>query len=199
MDGLVKRAIDASLALVGLVAAGPLLVALSALVWLDSGWPVLYPARRIGLAGREFRMLKFRTMVKDAARIGPGITYRDDPRITAVGRVLRSTKLDELPQLWNVLVGQMSLVGPRPEAPEYVELYPPEFRCVVEDVRPGVFGISQLLHRDEERSLGANVHEEYVAGPMARKLRLDRVYLARRSPRLDLELLLLSALAVLRR
>jgi lipopolysaccharide/colanic/teichoic acid biosynthesis glycosyltransferase len=198
MDAALKRGLDAALALLGLVAAAPLLLGLAALVRLDSPGPALYRARRVGLGGREFRMLKFRTMVEDAASIGPGITYRDDPRITPLGRVLRDSKLDELPQLWNVLAGQMSLVGPRPEAPEYVALYPPDFRPVVEEVRPGLFGISQLLHRDEERTLGANVHEEYVSGPMMRKLRLDRRYLERRSLRLDLALLLLSALAVLR-
>jgi lipopolysaccharide/colanic/teichoic acid biosynthesis glycosyltransferase len=198
MGGRLKRSLDAALALVGLVVAAPLLVGLGALVRSDSPGPALHRARRVGLGGREFRMLKFRTMVQDAARIGPGITRRGDPRITPVGRVLRDSKLDELPQLWNVLVGQMSLVGPRPEAPEYVALYPSELRCVVEEVRPGVFGISQLLHRDEERTLGENVHEEYVRGPMARKLRLDREYLRRRSLRLDLELLLLSAIAVVR-
>jgi lipopolysaccharide/colanic/teichoic acid biosynthesis glycosyltransferase len=198
METWLKRALDAALALVGLLVAAPLLVGLGWLVRRDSSGPALYRARRVGYGGREFRMLKFRTMVADAARIGPGITRRDDPRITAVGRVLRDSKLDELPQLWNVLVGQMSLVGPRPEAPEYVALYPAELRCVVEEVRPGLFGISQLLHRDEERTLGENVHDEYVRGPMMRKLRLDREYLRRRSLGVDLGLLLLSGIAVVR-
>jgi lipopolysaccharide/colanic/teichoic acid biosynthesis glycosyltransferase len=144
-------------------------------------------------------MLKFRTMVADADAIGPGITFRDDPRITRLGRVLRRTKLDELPQLWNVMRGEMALVGPRPEAPEYVDLYPAELRCVVRDVRPGVIGVSQLLYRDEERSLGADVHAEYVAGPMARKLVLDRAYVRRRSPGVDLGLLLLGLTTMLGR
>jgi lipopolysaccharide/colanic/teichoic acid biosynthesis glycosyltransferase len=197
VEGLLRRGLDVTLALAGLTAVAPLLAALAVLVRATSPGPALYRARRVGRGRREFRMLKFRSMVQDAARIGPGITFRDDPRITPVGRVLRATKLDELPQLWNVLVGDMSLVGPRPEAPEYVALYPEEFLCVVDDVKPGVVGISQLLFRDEERQLGANVHDEYLATAMPRKLRLDRAYLRRRSLPLDLGLLLFSVLAVL--
>src|SRR5207237_7914464 len=100
--------------------------------------------------------------------------------------------------LVNVLTGEMSLVGPRPEAPDYVDLYPPELGREVLSVRPGVFGISQLLYRDEEQTLGPDVHAQYVSGPMARKLRLDRAYVRRRSLRIDLELMLLSALALMR-
>jgi lipopolysaccharide/colanic/teichoic acid biosynthesis glycosyltransferase len=193
-----KRAIDLLVAAVGLVVLGPTMLGLAWLVRRDSPGPALHRARRVGLGGREFGMLKFRTMVADAARIGPGITRRNDPRITRVGRRLRATKLDELPQLVNVLRGEMSLVGPRPEAPEYVALYPAGFRCVVDEVRPGIFGISQLLYRGEERTLGENVHDEYVAGPMRRKLVLDRAYVRRRSLALDVGLLVRTAATLLR-
>jgi lipopolysaccharide/colanic/teichoic acid biosynthesis glycosyltransferase len=198
MDALLKRLLDAALAALGLIALGPVILGLGWLVRHDSTGPAIYRARRVGLGGREFRMLKLRTMVENAAQIGPGITYASDPRITRVGRVLRATKLDELPQFVNVLRGEMSLVGPRPEAPDYVELYPPELGLDVLSVRPGVFGISQMLYRDEEQTLGPNVHEQYVGGPMMRKLRLDRAYVRRRSLRVDLELLLLGTLALVR-
>ena len=195
---LARRALDLTVAAAGLTVLGPTMLGLAWLVRRDSPGPALHRARRVGLGGRELRMLKFRTMVADAARIGPGITRRNDPRITRVGRYLRATKLDELPQLVNVLRGEMSLVGPRPEAPEYVALYPAAFRCVVEDVPPGIFGISQLVYRDEEHTLGEDVHAQYVAGPMRRKLILDRAYVRRRSLALDLGLLVRAVAALLR-
>jgi len=141
-------------------------------------------------------MLKFRTMVANAAAIGPGITYRGDPRITRLGRALRATKLDELPQLINVLRGEMTLVGPRPESPDYVAQYPHERMPVVEDVTPGVVGVAQLVFRAEEYALGREVHREYVEMVLPRKLAIDHAYLRRRGLATDLAVLTLF-LAVL--
>jgi lipopolysaccharide/colanic/teichoic acid biosynthesis glycosyltransferase len=134
----------------------PLLLIISVWVLVDAGWPVLFVQRRVGKDGREFRMLKFRSMIVDAIRIGvelgvtpdPFAVLRDDPRITSSGRFLRRTGLDELPQLFNVLVGQMSLVGPRPDIPEQVRHYSPSDRRRLE-VLPGITGFSQVHGRDD--------------------------------------------------
>src|SRR5450759_1572319 len=123
-----KRAIDLTLAIPGLILVSPLIAVAAAAVKLESRGPAFYHGLRMGRDGREFRIVKLRSMSAGADRIGPAVTSADDLRITRVGRVLRRTRLDELPQLWNVIWGEMSLVGPRPEYPEYVKLYTPEQR-----------------------------------------------------------------------
>jgi lipopolysaccharide/colanic/teichoic acid biosynthesis glycosyltransferase len=151
-----KWIVDRLLALVAIVLLSPVLLALSAWVLVDAGRPVLFVQRRVGRRGREFTMLKYRSMVNDAVRVGQelGVTddphgvVRDDPRITRSGRFLRRTSLDELPQLFNVLVGQMSLVGPRPDIPEQVAHYSEHDRRRLE-VLPGITGYSQVHGRDE--------------------------------------------------
>lgn len=144
-----KRAIDIALSLVALVLLWPVLVVTALAIVLDGGWPVFIRQVRVGLYGREFGMFKFRSMVKDAASIGPYYTTTDDPRITRVGRFIRRTSIDELPQILNVLKGEMSLVGPRPDVPQqrsnYTEVAWNE-RC---SVRPGLTGLSQALMRSE--------------------------------------------------
>jgi len=152
----VKWTTDRVLAAALLVLLSPLLAVLSAWIRLEAGRPVLFVQRRVGKGGREFRMLKFRTMVNDAVRVGaqlglsedPFAVLRDDPRVTRSGRFLRRTSLDELPQLVNVLAGQMSLVGPRPDIPEQVRHYTDEERRRLE-VRPGITGLAQVQGRDE--------------------------------------------------
>jgi len=144
-----KRVFDVLLSLLALAVLSPLLVAAAAAVAIESGRPVLFRHVRIGLRGREFGMYKFRSMVKDAASIGPWHTASDDPRITHVGRFLRRTSIDELPQLLNVLKGDMSLVGPRPDVPAQRSLYSDvewALRC---SVRPGITGLAQALLRSE--------------------------------------------------
>jgi lipopolysaccharide/colanic/teichoic acid biosynthesis glycosyltransferase len=142
-------------------------------------------------------MYKFRTMVQGAERRGPAVTYRDDPRITKAGRFLRRTKLDELPQLLNVLKGEMSLVGPRPEDPSYVALYTPEQRRVL-SVKPGITGSTQLEYRDEASMLhGESVDEEYVTRIMPKKLTLDLEYVRTRSLMLDLKIIWRTAATLL--
>ncbi|MES2936495.1 MAG: sugar transferase [Pseudomonadota bacterium] len=138
---------DLLVALAAVLILSPLLLATAAAVLLESGWPVLFRQVRIGRGGNEFGMYKFRSMVKNAAAIGPYFTSADDPRITRVGRFLRRTSIDELPQLFNVLRGDMSLVGPRPDVPAQRTLYTDgewALRC---SVRPGITGLAQALLR----------------------------------------------------
>ncbi|MCJ7620083.1 MAG: sugar transferase [Anaerolineae bacterium] len=186
---MAKRTLDLILSLVGLVLLWPLLASLALWIKLDSPGPVFYRGKRVGQHSRTFFMYKFRTMVQGAARRGPAVTYRDDPRITRAGRFLRRTKLDELPQLLNVVKGEMSLVGPRPEDPRYVALYTEEQRQVL-SVKPGVTGPTQLEYRDEASMLdGDSVDEDYVTRIMPEKLKLDLEYVRTHSLIKDLSIL----------
>ena len=144
-----KRLTDIVLSLAALVLLSPLLLMVALWIVMDSGWPVFFRQTRLGLGGREFGMVKFRSMVKNAASIGPYFTAMGDPRITPVGRFIRRTSLDELPQLINVLLGDMSLVGPRPDVPVQRGMYTAaqwNERC---SVRPGITGLAQALIRSE--------------------------------------------------
>ena len=147
-----KRMVDLVFSVAGLFLLAPLLVVIGVLVKSTSNGPALYRHRRMGRAGQSFGVLKFRTMCRDADQIGPAITTAADSRITPLGRYLRRLKLDELPQLWNVLMGEMSLVGPRPEAPGYVQLYSPAQRRVL-SVRPGITDSASIAYRREEEIL----------------------------------------------
>ena len=144
-----KRALDVILALLALVLLSPLLIAAAAAIAIESGRPVLFRQARLGLRGREFGMYKFRSMVKNAAAIGPYHTAEGDPRITPVGRYLRRTSIDELPQLLNVLAGDMSLVGPRPDVPAQRALYSEADWAERCSVRPGITGLAQALLRSD--------------------------------------------------
>jgi len=144
-----KRAFDILSSLLALVLLSPLLLGCAVAVWMESGRPVLFRQVRVGLAGREFGMLKFRSMVKNAAAIGSYQTAADDPRITKVGRFLRRTSMDELPQLLNVLKGEMSIVGPRPDVPAQRDGYTPEQWEERHRVRPGITGLAQALYRSD--------------------------------------------------
>jgi lipopolysaccharide/colanic/teichoic acid biosynthesis glycosyltransferase len=181
-----------------MVVLSPILAVIAAAIKLDSPGPVLYRATRAGREGRPFTMYKLRTMQERRETHGPKLTTSGDRRVTRVGRVLRPSRLDELPQLWNVLIGDMSLVGPRPEDLHYVELYTPADRVVLA-ARPGVTSLASLLYRDEERLLvGDDWERVYVERVMPAKLALDRAYVARQSLRLDLKILAATALAPLR-
>ena len=140
---------DIVLAMAALLALAPLLLGAALAIALETGLPVLFRQTRVGLNGREFGMYKFRSMVKNAAQVGPYVTTDNDPRITRVGRFVRRTSIDELPQLINVLKGEMSLVGPRPDVPAQRSLYTPvdwAQRC---SVRPGITGLAQALYRSD--------------------------------------------------
>lgn len=182
LDALLRRALDIGVALVGLVVLSPVLALIAILIKVGSRGPVFYRARRVGQGGREIRVLKFRTMVVNADRLGPGITTENDTRITPIGRLLRAHRLDELPQLWNVLIGEMSLVGPRPEDPRYVAHYTRGQRMVLE-AKPGITGPAQIAFRNEaERLRGvADPEKAYLEEIMPVKVAIDLEYLMRRT------------------
>lgn len=185
-----KRLFDLVMSALGLLLLSPLLAVIALLVKLDGPGSCLYKGLRVGKDGQLFFMYKFRTMVKGPANPGPRITCRDDPRVTRLGRVLRKRKLNELPQLINVLRGEMSLVGPRPEDPHYVALLTPEQRRVL-SVRPGVTSPASILYRDEESMLTlATLEEMYVSVIMPHKLEIDLQYIENQSFFIDLNILL---------
>jgi lipopolysaccharide/colanic/teichoic acid biosynthesis glycosyltransferase len=177
-----NRALDVAGAGVGLVLASPLLAAAAAAIKLEDGGPVLFRQRRVGLHGEEFELLKLRTMIVGAERAGAGYAVdRGDPRITRVGRVLRRLSLDELPQLLNVVRGDMSLIGPRPTLGYQVERYTPRQRRRLE-VKPGITGWAQIHGR--------------AALPWDERIELDVWYVEHRSPWVDLRILLRTPLAL---
>jgi lipopolysaccharide/colanic/teichoic acid biosynthesis glycosyltransferase len=194
---IAKRACDVIIAFCVLLLCVPLILVTGAMIWFEAGGPVLYRARRVGRNGRLFDMYKFRTMGPQLDFEGPRVTAQDDARVTPLGRVLRWTKLNELPQLLNVLKGDMSLVGPRPEDPEFVAQYSEQERAVL-SVRPGVTSPASLLFFEEEKLLrAATAGESYLREIMPTKLRLDLLYLRNRSLLLDLDILFRTVLAVL--
>lgn len=191
-----RRVFDGLMSALGLILLSPLLLLLAAWVKVDSRGPVFYRARRVGKDGHLFALYKFRSMVVDADKQGPGITVSADRRVTRAGRFLRRTKLDELPQLINVFKGEMSLVGPRPEDPRYVALYTPEQRRVLA-VRPGITSAASLAFRHEEQLLeGGNWEEIYREQVMPAKLAIDLAYLERRTMLSDLRLILRTVAAM---
>lgn len=190
------RLLDLVGSLAGLILLSPVFLAVAAAVKADGSGPVFYRASRVGRRGVPFRLYKFRSMVADADRMGPGITAAEDPRITPVGRVLRRTKLDELPQLINVFKGDMSFVGPRPEDPRYVAGYSPRERRVLE-ARPGLTSVASLRYRNESELLrGPDWESLYRNRVLPEKLSMELEYLARRTLRSDLRLILATLLAV---
>ncbi len=188
-DPLWKILLDRSVALAMLVCGAPLFVLLAILVKLSSKGPVLYRQERAGAGGVPFTILKFRTMVADAEKsTGPVWAQSSDPRITSLGRILRATHLDELPQLFNVLHGEMSLVGPRPERPYFVEKLQADIPSYVARlaVKPGVTGLAQVLHVYDCDLRSAR-----------RKVAYDRLYIQRRSLGLDLWIILKTAIRMM--
>lgn len=194
-----KRLFDVGGAGIGLLLLAPLLLALALWVRLDSPGPVLFRQQRVGRHGVCFDILKFRTMV---ARPDDGgqLTVGRDPRITRGGRFLRSSKLDELPQLINVLQGTMSLVGPRPEVPRYVDCYPPAARAAVLSVAPGITDLASILYKEESEILGraADPERAYVETILPVKLEYYQRYVRERSFWLDLRIIFRTLAAVLR-
>ena len=181
-----KRLFDAAAATVGLVLLSLPMAAVACLVKLTSRGPVFFRQERMGLGFRPFFIYKFRTMVSDAPNRGRQITAGDDPRITRIGRLLRKTKFDEVPQLLNVLRGDMRLVGPRPEVRRYVEQFREDYAEILK-VRPGVTDLASLTYRDEASILGLaeDPDREYTTRILPAKIRLAREYVARRSMWLD--------------
>lgn len=193
-----KRVFDVLVAGAALAATGPALLALAVAIKLDSPGPVLFFQTRVGRGRRPIRVPKLRTMVVDAERKGPAVTAARDPRITRIGSLLRRTKLDELPQLFSVVRGDMSLVGPRPEVEHYVAQYKPEWHRLLE-VRPGLTDLASLTFRHEEELLAAANDREraYIEVIMPLKLQLALRGVDDASIGHDLVVIARTALAVL--
>jgi lipopolysaccharide/colanic/teichoic acid biosynthesis glycosyltransferase len=187
-DLTAKRLLDVFVSGVALALLAPLGAVLAAAVLLESGKPIFYKQRRVGRGFREFDLYKFRSMRINSH--GPSITIGGDRRITRVGAFLRSTKLDELPQLWNVFRGEMSLVGPRPEVPEYVEVFRDRYALIL-TVVPGITDLASIRFRNEEEILAASSDplRAYVEEVLPAKLDLAENYLERRSMIFDLRIL----------
>lgn len=189
---MAKRVFDLLGASLALLLLSPLMLAIALAIKLDSRGPVFFRQLRVGRHGVLFRIRKFRSMVADAPQRGPALTVGDDARVTRLGRWLRRTRLDELPQLFDVLAGHMSLVGPRPEVPMYVAHYPARLRERALSVRPGITDPSSLLYLDEAALLAraADPEREYIEVILPRKLQCAADYAARASLRSDLGVLL---------
>jgi len=186
-----KRVMDVVLAGCSLIAVSPLLALAALAVKLESPGPALFGHERVGRGGRRFTTWKLRTMVHGAAEGASEVTAGGDPRVTRVGRLLRALKLDELPQLWNVLRGEMSLVGPRPEVPRYVALFAEQYRELLM-VRPGITDPASIAFRHEAELVAgcADPEREYVDHILPEKLRLSSEYVSQASLGKDLRILL---------
>ena len=197
VDRMVKRAIDVVIAGTLLVLTLPIALALSVAIRLEDRGPILYRCRRIGQGGREFDMLKFRKMESDAE--GPPLTAPDDGRFTRVGRFLARSKLDELPQLWNILCGQMSLVGPRPEDPDFVALHPAVYETIT-TIKPGITGLCQLAFAKESQLIGDDDPVQvYAERFLPQKLGIDLLYVHQGALALDLKILCWTAIVLVRK
>ncbi len=198
---LFKRAFDLLVAALGLVLLSPVFLLIAYLIRRESPGPVFYRGPRLGYRGKTFSILKFRTMYeRPESYQGPRVTGEGDPRITPLGHWLRDTKINELPQLWNVLMGDMSLVGPRPEDPQIAAGWTAEVRAEILSVRPGITSPASILYHDEEKLLAsADVMRDYLGHILPDKLRLDRLYVRNRSFFSDLDLIFWTATILLPR
>ena len=201
LNDLIKRLIDVVFSALVLILLAPFLGLIAWAIKRDSPGPAFYRGARIGRGGKPFYILKFRTMYEQPGSYqGPKVTAQDDPRVTPLGRWLRNTKLNELPQFWNVLKGEMSLVGPRPEDPTIASSWPKEVWEEVLSVRPGITSPASVQYRDEENRLSiGSVMQKYFQELSPDKTRLDRLYVRYRSFWLDLDTLLWTALLLMPR
>ncbi len=195
-----KRAIDIVVAALVLILTIPITMAVVIAILVESPGPVFYRAQRVGRNGRPLRMLKFRKMRPDAT--GVALTVDADDRLTRVGAVLTRTRLDELPQFWHVLRGEMSLIGPRPEDPGFVARRPEDFRRILQ-VRPGISGLSQLAYAEESRILSRDAGDDpvghYVERILPQKCLLDQLYVDRATVLTDIRIVLWTLVAVVLR
>lgn len=188
---MLKRLFDVTFSSIGLVVFSPLLLLIALLIKLDSPGPVFYRGVRVGRFGKPFRIFKFRTMVADAEKLGGPSTADDDPRITRAGKLIRKYKLDELPQLINVLKGEMSIVGPRPEVQMYVDMFTEEEKAIL-SVRPGMTDWASLWDIDEGAILAGSLDPEktYMEKIRPEKIRLQLEYVRNHSFWVDLKIIL---------
>lgn len=197
---IAKRLLDLMLVIPGIVVFSPVMIVIAIWVRMDSPGGSIYRQDRVGRSGRSFGLLKFRTMVRGADRMGERVTVGGDPRITRCGAFLRRYKLDELPQLFNVLGGTMSLVGPRPEVAEFVAQYPPAARDKILSVRPGITDNAAIEFRNENELLrdADDPRRFYIECILPRKLTLYEQYVDNRTIWLDIKLILRTVIAIAR-
>jgi len=195
-----KRLLDIFFALFGIVLLSPVFLVAAIFIKKEDGGPLLYSGIRVGLNGNYFRMHKFRTMVVNADKIGGSSSADDDPRITRTGKILRKFKLDELPQLFNVLKGQMSFVGPRPDVPLYVNMFTQAERAIL-SVRPGITDWASLWNSDEGSILAGSVDPEkaYMEKIRPEKIRLQLKYVKERNIWMDFVIIFLTIVKILKR
>jgi len=191
-----RRFFDLLCATIGLMVLSPLFCVIALAIILDDGEPIFYIHRRVGRDFQRFGLLKFRSMAPNAAKLGGALTVANDPRVTRVGRILRQYKLDELPQLLNVICGDLALVGARPEAPLYVDMFRSQYSEILRD-RPGITDPASLAFRHEEEMLNAaDSEEQYISEILPRKLELSLEYARRRTFSSDLRVLIRTSVAI---
>jgi len=197
---MVKRIFDVIVSLIGLIILSPILLVIALLIKILDRGPVFYKGVRVGLAGKYFKIYKFRTMVEEAEKLGGSYVPDDDPRITNIGKFLRKFKLDELPQLINVLKGDMSLVGPRPEVPQYISFLSEEEKETL-SVRPGITDWASLWDIDEGAFLAGckNPEKKYLEEIKPVKVRLQLRYVRNKSFLVDINIIILTILSIITR
>jgi lipopolysaccharide/colanic/teichoic acid biosynthesis glycosyltransferase len=198
-NAAIKRAFDILASLLGMIVLSPFLAYVAFIIKREGTGPIFYRGSRRGKGGRDFDILKFRTMYETPeSYTGPRVTAQNDERITPLGRWLRDTKLNELPQLWNVLIGEMSLVGPRPEDPQIAQTWPADARNEILSVRPGITSPASILYRKEENMLSSDgLMDVYFRDIVPDKLRLDRLYVRNHSFMGDLDIIFWTAVALI--
>lgn len=197
---MIKRIFDIFVSFFGLILFSPLFLIISILIKLDSPGPVFYRGERIGKFGKPFRIFKFRTMIKGAEKLGGPSTAADDPRLTKIGKFLRKYKLDELPQLINVLKGEMSLVGPRPEVKMYIEMLKPEKKEKILSVKPGMTDLASLwdFHEEEILKGSSDPEKTYMEKIRPKKIELQLEYVKNHSFLLDLKIIFKTLLKLIK-
>jgi len=201
IKGVIKRISDIILAIIGMLILTPVFAVIAIAIKRDSPGPVFYEAERVGRNGKRFKMLKFRSMYEQPEnRNGAPLTTKDDARVTPIGKWLRATKFNELPQLWNVLKGEMSLVGPRPEDPQFVTSWTEEAQQKILSMRPGITSPASIIYRDEERLLSSRGFlDDYLKQILPDKQRLDQLYVDNHSLVNDLDVLFMTLIAFIPR
>jgi len=195
---IAKRLFDLIFVVIGLFALSPVLFVITVLIRRDASGPILFKQDRVGLHGKLFKILKFRTMIVNAEKLGAKVTTGDDSRITKSGRWLRKYKLDELPQLFNILKGEMSLVGPRPEVPEFVAFYTEEQKKIVHSVLPGITDNASIEFRNENEILAGsdNPVRDYREKILPIKLELYKQYVKKRTLWLDFKIVIKTVVVI---
>lgn len=185
-----KRIFDVTASIIGLIVLLPLFIIIAILIKLNDKGPIFYKQKRMGQNFKPFELLKFRTMVVNADKIGPAVTKDGDPRITKIGKFLRKTKLDELPQLWNVIRGDMSIVGPRPEVEKYIQYYENDYKEILK-VRPGITDYATIKFRNEEEILSKydDTESAYIKYVLPEKIKLYKTYIKEISFFTDLKII----------